>query len=93
MSRDTPVNRVDVSQLSDDELDNIITEKRERRLQLVRHYEALMAVKAAAEQEKLSATIEKQMEMFQKELERVDKAIDKLEQRATKLRALRLQLS
>lgn len=92
MKEDTPIKLQDLSTMSDEDIEALITNIRERRMKPVKIYEEMSLMQAAARREQLENQLNKQLEMFAKELDRVDRAIDKIEQRSTKLRAIRLEL-
>ena len=89
---DTPIELVNVSEMSDNDLDALIQNIRERRLKPIAAYEAAKLMKDQAKEQGLLSKLEKQGEMFQKELVRVDKALESLEKRALNIRAIRLEL-
>tara|TARA_R100000008_G_scaffold79857_2_gene61848 strand:- start:459 stop:758 length:300 start_codon:yes stop_codon:yes gene_type:complete len=92
MKGDTPIKLANISEMSDEDLDAMIHNIRERRLKPVRDYEELSALKAEAIKQNLGKQLSKQLEMFEKELGRVDRALEKIEGRAIKLRALKLEI-
>ena len=92
MKGDTPIKLTNISEMSDEELDALIHNIRERRLKPVRDYEELSALKAEAIKQDLGKQLTRQLDMFEKELARVDRALDKVEIRAIKLRALKLEI-
>ena len=92
MKGDTPIKLTDISKMSDEQLDGIIYNIRERRLKPVRDFEEMSALKAEAIRQGLNKQLTKQLEMFEKELSRADKALEKIELRAIKLRALKLEI-
>jgi len=89
---DTPIELASMDKLTDDELDILLTQMRERRLRPVREYEEMLALRGEALKEQLETQYDKQLEMFKKELDRVDKALDKIEARAINLKALKMQM-
>jgi len=92
MKADTPITLADLTKMSEDERELLVTKIRERRLAPVRAYEELTLMQAAARKEQLEAQWQKALEMFDKELGRADRAMTNLEKRATKLRALQLEI-
>ncbi len=92
MKGDTAIALNDISKMTDEEIDAIIFNIRERRMRPVRVYEEMTLMQAAARRDQLETQLARQLEMFNKELGRVDRAIDKIEQRSTKLRAIKLEL-
>ena len=92
MKADTPISLADLTKMSEDERELLVTKIRERRLAPVRAYEELTLMQAAARKEQLEAQWQKALEMFDKDLGRADRAMTNLEKRATKLRALQLEI-
>ena len=92
MKADTPIALANLTQMSEDERELLVTKIRERRLAPVRAYEELSLMQAEARKEMLEKQWSKALEMFQKELARADKAISTLEKRGTKLRAINLEI-
>ena len=92
MKADTPIALADLTQMSEDERELLVTKIRERRLAPVRAYEELSLMQAEARKEMLEKQWSKALEMFQKDLARADKAISILEKRGTKLRAINLEI-
>ena len=92
MKADTPIALADLTQMSVEERDALLTNIRTRRLQPVKIYEQLSLMKAEARNEQLEQQWSKALEMFQKDLTRADKALATLESRATKLRAIELEI-
>mgnify|MGYP003147926410 FL=1 len=92
MKADTPIALADLTQMSIKEREALLTNIRERRLQPVKIYEQLSLMKAEARKEQLEQQWTKALEMFQKDLARADKALATLESRATKLRAIELEI-
>ena len=92
MKQDTPIALANISNMSVEEREALLTNIRERRLKPVRVYEELSLMQAAARKEQLEKQWAKALELFEKDLTRADKAIDKLESRAVKLRAIELEI-
>jgi len=92
MKADTPIALADLTQMSEDERELLVTKIRERRLAPVRAYEELTLMQAEARKEMLEKQWAKALEMFQKDLARADKAMLALEKRGTKLRAINLEI-
>ena len=92
MKSDTPISLANLTTMSEDEREVLITGIRERRLAPVKAYEELTLMQAEARKEMLEKQWAKGLEMFQKDLVRADKAMDNLEKRGTKLRAIRLEI-
>ena len=92
MKADTPIALADLTQMTEDERELLVTRIRERRLAPVRAYEELTAAQALVRKDRLEIQWTKQLEMFTKDLTRADKAMETLEKRGTKLRAIKLEL-
>ncbi len=92
MKNDTPIALANLTEMSEDERELLVTRIRERRLAPVRAYEELTLMQAEARKEQLEGQWTKQLEMFQKDLTRADKAMENLEKRGTKLRAIKLEI-
>ena len=92
MKADTPIALADLTQMTEDERELLVTRIRERRLAPVRAYEELTAEMALVRIEKLEKQWTRQLEMFVKDRDRADKAMETLEKRGTKLRAIKLEL-
>ena len=92
MKADTPIALANLTQMSEDERELLVTKIRERRLAPVRAYEELSLMQAEARKEMLEKQWSKALEVFQKDLARADKAISTLEKRGTKLRAINLEI-
>ncbi len=92
MKADTPIALANITQMTEDERELLVTKIRERRLAPVRAYEELTAAQALVRKDKLEDTWAKQLTMFEKDLARADKAMETLEKRGTKLRAIMLEI-
>jgi hypothetical protein len=92
MKSDTPIALADLTTMTEDERELLVTRIRERRLAPVVAYEELSLMQAEARNEMLEKQWEKALEMFAKDLERADRATSNLEKRATKLRAIKLEI-
>jgi hypothetical protein len=92
MKGDTPIKLTDISEMSDEDLDALIYNIRDRRLKPVRDFEELSALKTEAIKQDLNKQLTRQLTMFEKELSRVNKALEKIELRSIKLRALKLEI-
>jgi hypothetical protein len=92
MEADTPITFASLKEMTVKERDDLLIGIRDRRLQPVRIYEQLSLMKAEARKEMLETQWEKALHMFEKELIRADKALDALGVRATKLRAIELEI-
>lgn len=91
MADDTPIDRADISSLSDDELEAMLLKIRERRLRLLRLYEEAKALQDARLEQDKREELEDALSTVTKDVERVEKAITKVEAKINKIRALRLE--
>ena len=92
MQGDTPIDLINVTNMSLEQHEALVLQLRERRLQPVREYEELTLMQAAARREGLEKKWTKALEMFVKDLARADRAMDTLEARARKLRAFKMEI-
>jgi hypothetical protein len=92
LKNDSPIALADLTQMTEDERELLVTRIRERRLAPVRAYEELSLMQVEARKEMLEKQWAKQLEMFEKDLARADKAMSTLEKRGTKLRAINLEI-
>ena len=92
MKQDTPIALANISEMSVEDRTALLSNIRESRLAPVKIYEQLSLMKAEARKEQLETQWAKALEMFEKELEKADKAMDRLESRATKLRAIEMEI-
>ena len=86
------IERIDISLLSNDEIDKQLEAIRERRIRPVQLYLESQDLKDAARKADCLEILEKQLNMFAKEKDRMDALLDKMEQRALKIRAIRLEI-
>lgn len=89
---DTPIVYRSIEDMDDDEIDELVDELRQRRLQPVLVFQEHERVRKETAQDGLREALTKQCNMFKKEQERANAAIEKLEQRAARIRAIRIQL-
>jgi hypothetical protein len=89
---DTPIDRKDIAQMTDEQIDEMLEGIRERRLKLVAVYEAGQQLRKEKAHERAADKLDKQLEMFKKDFDQLEKVIAKLEKRALNVRALRLEL-
>ena len=82
----------DIRTITDKQIDALLDGIRERRLLAVRLYERVQEEKQHAEDARTREKLSKQLTMLSKELRRCVTIIEKVEDRASKIRALRLQL-
>ena len=92
MKNDTPTNKVNILEMSDQDLVAFITGILEGRLKAVKIFEETELLREQARKLQLDKTLDHELKMCTKELAQLDKVIEKVEKRTIKLRALRLQL-
>jgi len=92
MEADTPITLADLTKMSPEEREALLSLIRDRRMKPVRVYEELSLMQTEARKEQLETQWAKALEMFKKDLERADKAMTNVQQRATKLRALEMEI-
>lgn len=88
---DTPIHLRTVLEMSDDDLDALLTDKRERRLIIQRHREEAVQARVQVSSVTIGKRIDKYLAMLTKELGVLDRAMEKCEKRVLDIRALRLQ--
>lgn len=81
----------DISKMTDEQLEQVLSLIRLRRLQSSLLYEKTKAEKAALDETKARAALDKKAEQVFKELEKAFKVLDTLELRVNEMRALRIQ--
>jgi hypothetical protein len=92
MKGDTPAKRVNIMDMSHEEMEAFLSGIRERRLKSIQIYEETELLREQARKLKLDKTLDHELKMWSKELAQLDKVIEKVEKRTVKLRAIRLQL-
>lgn len=85
----TPCN---VLQLTDEQLDQEIAARQQRRLAAFRIYSELQAVKQATRDSKLRDRLEKELKSFEKEIAAIDKKLSAVQDRVNKIKGIRLEL-
>lgn len=90
---DVVINPLTVEQMTDDQLDEALAARRERRLAYYEIYNAAQEQKRETKEGRLRDTLSKQLEMFKKELDRMDVLFEKMDARALKIRAVRLEIT
>ncbi len=88
----SPIERVTIANMTTDEHDAALAQRRERRLSAFAVYQAAEESKKRATDERLRAQLEKQLDMMVKDFVRVDAAIEKLDSRILKVAGIRLEL-
>ena len=88
----SPIERQTISDMTTDQLDAAIAQRRERRLQAFEVYKLAVESKKRAQDERLRTQLDKQLVMLEKEFARVDAMLDKLDVRFTKVAGIRLEL-
>lgn len=85
------ITRVNISSMSDEQLDELITSIRTRRMSSFIIYQDTMEKKAQIQEEKARVRVEKQCIAIKKTVDMIDRNTDKLEDQINKLRGLRIQ--
>lgn len=80
-----------VSEMSDDELDQLLEAKRARRDAVIQEQQATRAARSRVSSLTGGKKIDHQLHMLTKEVEALDKALDKVDKRVLNIRALRIQ--
>lgn len=88
--QDTPIRRASIRELTAQQLEDLVTSMRERRMRLFSAYEEAKAAKAKLIHDKAVDRYQHVIEMFEKKIETVDKGLDMLNKYATELQALRI---
>ncbi len=88
----SPIERKTIDDMTIDQLDAAIAQRRQRRLVAFQVYQEAVESKKRATDERLRAQLEKQIEMLVKEFARVDKMLDQVDARITKIAGVRLEL-
>lgn len=90
---DTPTHRRTISEMSDDELFELIKAKRQRLQELQKErVKKYRADAAKISTDRMHKQYLKNIEMLEKEIDKVDKFFDKIEARLAKVRTQRLEL-
>jgi len=85
------ITRVNIAELTDDQLDDMLTRIRQRRLMNYVVYKATEEQKDQSRSEKAKVALEKKCDMIIKQLVSLDKGFEKLEKYINELRGLRIQ--
>lgn len=88
----SPIERQTIDDMTVDQLDTAIAQRRERRLVAFQVYQEAVESKKRATDERLRTQLEKQLDMLAKEFARADKALDQVDARLTKIAGIRLEL-
>jgi hypothetical protein len=92
MEADTPINLANLTTMTPEERETLVTAIRERRMQPVLMYEEMSLMQAQARKEGLEKKWSKTLEMFLKDLASADKALDRLQKRNIALRVLEMEI-
>lgn len=92
MKGDTPIELTNLSEMSNEDIDAMLTNIRERRMKPVKIFTENQMLRQQARVQGLEKKLEKQFEMFEKEIARAEKVQEALEKRALNIRAIRLEL-
>lgn len=89
---DTPMHRRMFVELSPQDQYTFVEQLRERRLRVVREYEALQAERARVQQQQWTEALAKQLSMMDKDIATTEKAIERIDKRMIRIAALRAAL-
>jgi len=89
---DTGMHRCSVEEMSDQQLQDHIVNKRERRMKAYNLYEEAVKLEKETYNQKLLLDVRKQSEMLAKDLGTIDKALERAEKRMVKIIAIRNEL-
>lgn len=92
MVRDNPLHRIEIREMSVEELDLFIETIRENRLAPLRIYKEAQELRKRLQDDRLIAKLDKHIKMMGKEVEAYDKAVGKLEKRVLNIKAIKLEL-
>ena len=87
-----PIERLTLFDMTTDELDTQLAQRRERRLKAFAVYVEAVAVKKRATDERARTRLSKQLELLLKEFERLDLLFDKVEKRINTINGIRIEL-
>jgi len=87
-----PIERKTIEDMTVDELDTAIAQRRARRLIAFEVYKEAVESKKRATDERLRAQLEKHLDMITKEFARADKVLDQVDARLTKIAGIRVEL-
>ena len=87
-----PNHRLSISEMSADEVEQLISEIRLRREASIKAYAKALAAAKLVKDERLRVKLEQKIKMFDKTLTSVDKFIVKLEKYAVEIRCLELEI-
>ncbi len=91
-SDSSPIERKTIDDMTVDQLDEAIAQRRERRLRAFQVYQEAVESKKRASDERLRALLTKQLDILVKEFERVDTLLAKIDVRTQKIAGIRLEL-
>lgn len=92
MIHDTPVHRADLSQLTDEELEQLVTEIQHRRLLARREFEQLEALRNEKMLARTREDLDHTLAMLRKDFDTVEKRLSKIQERMVKVRAFRTRI-
>jgi phosphopentomutase len=90
--QDTPINRASIEQLNEEQLKQLVTTMRERRMRSYSVYQDAQAAKARLQHDKDCARYEHVLEMFEKKLKTVDTGLEALSKYCNELVVLRITI-
>lgn len=89
---DTPMHRQTVEEMTDEQLNSEIVNKRERRMRAYRIHEEAMLMQKEEYDKKLLEKLKKQCDMLDKDLATVDRALDRADKRVITIITIRNEL-
>lgn len=82
----------DITKMSADDYDKLLTLIRERRFKVHKEYERVQALKKEKRAETISTRVEKALRLLEKDVTRFDKLVETIEKRITNIRVLELEI-
>jgi uncharacterized protein YlxW (UPF0749 family) len=89
---DNPIDRADIDQLTDEQLDEMLQVIRDRRLKLLRAFEEAETLREAELEDDQRDDLEKMLQTINTDMKSLDTKIEKIEKKINKIRALRLAI-
>ena len=91
-SSDTPMHRLSVEEMTDEQLQDMIVNKRDRRMTAYNAFEEAVRMEKETRNQKLLIDLKRQGELLQKKLSTIDKALEASEKYVVKIIAIRNEL-
>lgn len=89
---DNPMHRISVEEMTDEQLQDMIVNKRERRMHAYNIYEESVRMQKDTHNQRLRVDLLKQGELLQKKLATIDKALEAVEKYVVKIITMRNEL-